>query len=117
MIVDCPSVSLIKWADYLKTLIDNLSNLEVVCEHKADKNHIAVSAASILAKSIREKEMLKLKEKFGKEIGSGYTSDPLTSKFLKRNIKKYNNHGIFRKSWATWKTAVGKKEQKSLGEF
>ena len=88
-----------------------------MCEHKADKNHISVSAASILAKSIREKEMLKLKEKFGKEIGSGYTSDPLTSKFLKRNIKKYNKSGIFRKTWSTWKNALGKHEKKRLSEF
>ena len=117
VILDCPSTNLINWRDFLKTKINNLSNLEIVCEHKADKNHIAVSAASILAKSIREKEMLRLKEKFGKEIGSGYTSDPLTSKFLKRNIKKYNKHGIFRKSWATWKTAVGNINQKKLGDF
>jgi len=117
VILDCPSTSIINWRDFLKTKINNLSNLEIVCEHKADKNHIAVSAASILAKSVREKEMLKLKEKYGHEMGSGYTSDPTTSKFLKRNIKKYNNHGIFRKSWATWKTAVGNTTQKKLGDF
>lgn len=117
VILDCPSTSIVKWKDFLKTKINNLSNLEVVCEHKADKNHIAVSAASILAKSVREKEMSRLKEKFGKEIGSGYSSDPLTSKFLERNVKKYNNHGIFRKSWVTWKVAVGKQEQKKLDEF
>jgi len=117
VILDCPSTSIINWKDFLKTKIDNLSNLEIVCEHKADRNHISVSAASILAKSIREKEMLKLKEKFGKEIGSGYTSDPLTSKFLKRNIKKYNKSGIFRKTWSTWKNALGKHEQKILSDF
>ena len=48
VIIDCPSVSIIKWTNYLKTKIDNLSNLEIVCEHKADVNHISVSAASIL---------------------------------------------------------------------
>ena len=117
VILDCPSTNLENWKDFLKTKIDNLSNLEVVCEHKADKNHIAVSAASILAKSVREKEMFKLKEKYGDEIGSGYTSDPMTSKFLKRNVKKYNNHGIFRKSWSTWKVAIGSTNQKKLEDF
>jgi len=117
VILDCPSTSIVNWRDFLKTKIDNLSNLEVICEHKADRNHISVSAASILAKSIREKEMLKLKKKFGKEIGSGYPSDPLTSKFLKKNVKKYNNKGIFRKSWSTWRVAVGKVSQKKLSEF
>lgn len=111
IILDCPSTSIIKWRDYLRTKIKNLSNLEVICEHKADKNHICVSAASILAKSTREKEMDKLKEIYGVEIGSGYTSDPLTQKFLKKNIHKYNDKGIFRKSWITWQNA-----SKNLGQ-
>lgn len=117
VIVDCPSVSIVKWQDFLKTKIRNLSNLEVSCEHKADKNHIAVSAASILAKSIREKEMSKLKKKYGHEIGSGYPSDPLTSVFLKKNVRKLNNHGIFRRTWSTWRNAMGNQEQKRLSEF
>ncbi len=103
VVIDCPSVSLIKWQDSLKTKIENLSNLEISCEHKADKNHPAVSAASIIAKSIREKEMDKLRKEFGKEIGSGYTSDPATIKFLEKNGKKHEDSGLFRKTWSTWK--------------
>lgn len=114
VIIDCPSVNISKWTDFVKTKIENLSNLDISCEHKADRNHIAVSAASILAKSTREKEMSKLREKYGEFIGSGYCSDPLTAKFLADNLRKYNHDGIFRKSWATWKTAVGKHEQKKL---
>ena len=114
VIIDCPSTNLEKWKDLVKTKVSILKNLEVVCEHKADINHIAVSAASILAKSTREKEMSKLKEKYGNEIGSGYSSDPATAKFVEKNLKKYDDHGIFRKSWATWKTAVGRQEQKKL---
>jgi len=114
VIVDCPSVSIVKWQDFLKMKIDNLSNLEISCEHKADKNHVAVSAASILAKSVREKEMDKLKEKYGKEIGSGYTSDPSTKKFLEKNAQKHKNDGIFRKSWVTWKRTCSGLEQKKL---
>ena len=117
VILDCPSTNISKWQDFLKTKVDNLSNLEIVCEHKADRNHIAVSAASIIAKSTREKEMSKLREKYGDGIGSGYSSDPLTTKFLEANLRKYNQDGIFRKSWATWKNAVGSLSQKKLGEF
>ena len=72
VVIDCPSVGVTKWVDALKMKINNLSNLEITCEHKADKNYVAVSAASILAKSIREKEMNILREKYGDEIGSGY---------------------------------------------
>lgn len=114
VVVDCPSVSLIKWGDFLKTKIKNLSNLEVSCEHKADKNHISVSAASILAKCTREKEMTKLKEIYGEEMGSGYTSDPATQKFLEKYITKHNDKGIFRKTWATWKKAHEKNGQRTL---
>ena len=114
VVVDCPSVNISKWRDYLKTNIGNLSNLEIICEHKADKNHPAVSAASILAKDTREKEIDILKEKYGKEIGSGYCSDPLTCKFLEENAEKHKEDGIFRKSWITWKKAFAKKSQKKL---
>lgn len=117
VIVDCPSVSIVKWKDFLKSKIENLSNLEVVCEHKADKNYIAVSAASILAKSVREKEMAKLQEEYGKEIGSGYTSDPLTQKFIEKHAQEYQDDGIFRKTWITWKKASDSFSQKKLGDF
>lgn len=114
VIVDCPSVGIAKWADLLKTKIENLSNLEVVCEHKADKNHIAVSAASILAKSTREKEMDILRKIYGEEIGSGYTSDPSTIKFIEKYAQKHEDSGIFRKSWETWKVAIIKIGQRKL---
>ena len=115
VVVDCPSVSLVKWGDFLKVRIKNLSNLEISCEHKADKNHVAVSAASILAKCVREKEMAKLKEKYGDEMGSGYTSDPLTQKFLEKYAGKHKDKGIFRKTWITWKNAYKNLAQRKLG--
>jgi len=112
--VDCPSVSIRKWEDSLRVQIKDFTNLGLSCEHKADQNHIVVSAASILAKCEREKEMKKLKEKYGKEIGSGYCSDSTSMKFLKKNILKYDKEGIFRKSWITWKKAYEEKNQIKL---
>lgn len=114
VVIDCPSVSLSKWSDLLKTKINNLSNLEISCEHKADKNHISVSAASILAKSRREKEMDSLRKKYGDEIGSGYTSDPYTQKFIEKNANNKKFDELFRKSWATWKNASTNSAQKKL---
>lgn len=114
VIVDCPSVSIIKWQDLLKTKIENLANLEILCQHKADKNHPSVSAASILAKCVREKEMGLLKEKYGDGIGSGYCHDPSTIKFLEQNLYKHKDDGIFRKTWQTWKDAFAKFQQKKL---
>ncbi len=114
IVIDCPSPSIIKWQDFLKTKIKNLSNLEVSCEHKADKNNISVSAASILAKCVREKEMSLLKEKYGNGIGSGYCSDPLTKKFLEEHFKSHKKDGIIRETWQTWKNLLAKKEQVTL---
>ncbi|MEJ2267559.1 MAG: ribonuclease HII [Nanoarchaeota archaeon] len=114
VIVDCPSVSIVRWKDFLKTKIDNLSNLEISCEHKADKNHISVAAASILAKCVREKEMSLLKEKYGDQIGSGYCHDPITKRFLNNHFKKYKEDGIFRKTWQTWRDVIAKSEQRVL---
>ncbi len=114
VVIDCPSVSIGKWSDFVKTKISNLSNLEISCEHKADQNHLSVSAASILAKSVREREMDKLREKYGEQIGSGYTSDPLTIKFLEKHAEKHQNEGIFRKSWATFQKAIANIGQRKL---
>ncbi len=114
IVIDCPSTTISKWTDYLKSKIKDLSNLEIVCEHKADKNHVSVSAASILAKCVREKEMQKLKKIYGEEIGTGYPSDPLTCRFLEKNALKYKNTGIFRKTWSSWQRACDNLKQNKL---
>jgi ribonuclease HII len=114
VIVDCPSPNIAKWCDYLKTKVNNLKNLEISCEHKADKNHVTVSAASILAKCVRELEMKKLKEKFGEEIGSGYCSDPLTIRYLDKFALKHKDSGLFRKTWITWRKAFNSLSQQTL---
>ncbi len=114
VILDCPSVSLVKWKNFLLMKIKELSNLEIFCEHKADKNYPSVACASILGKCQREREVAKLKKKYGNEIGSGYTSDSLTIEFLKKNHNKYKDDGIFRKSWETWKRIVREDNQEKL---
>ena len=44
---------------------------------------MVVSAASIVAKVVRDREITKLAKKYG-EIGSGYPSDPVTIRWLYR---------------------------------
>jgi ribonuclease HII len=114
IIIDCPSIGINSWTNTLKIKIRNLSNVEFVIEHKADKNHVSVSAASILAKCERERGMGKLKEIYGDEIGSGYCTDPLTIKFLEKFALKFEADGLFRKSWSTWRDAREKLVQAEL---
>lgn len=121
VVVDCPSVNTVAWRSTLLEYIDHKENLTVLCEHKADANHLSVSAASILAKLTREEEVSKIKKKYG-NIGSGYPSDPYTKKFLETQGSQLSDSGIFRKSWATWKKIFPEdtpKEsgQSSLGSF
>ncbi|MDD5699870.1 MAG: ribonuclease HII [Candidatus Nanoarchaeia archaeon] len=116
VIIDCPNPNTENWRQLVLSKIKEKSNLQLVCEHKADVNHIATSAASVLAKCVRDKEMACLKEKFG-EVGSGYCHDPVTIKFIEENMKKYEHDGIFRKTWSTWKNAMAKISQKELGDF
>lgn len=114
VVIDCPSPNRVKWREDVLVKVENLSNLEIVCEHKADRNHMAVSAASIIAKEERERQMKILKEKYGADMGSGYASDPNTKKFLENNVRKLNDQGIFRKSWDTWKRVNDNLGQKKL---
>ncbi len=115
VIVDCPSVNIKAWQGTLLQYLDR-QDLDLHCEHKADVNHPAVSAASILAKVAREEVVAKLKKEYG-EIGSGYPSDPTTIAFLKKYGQKYKDSGIFRKSWSTWKALFSEADQKTLSGF
>lgn len=57
--------------------------VEIVSEHKADKNYPIVSAASIIAKVERDREIAELAKIHG-DFGSGYCSDPRTIRFLEK---------------------------------
>jgi ribonuclease HII len=116
VVVDCPSVNTTAWRETMIGFIKHIDNLEIICEHKADVNHVSVGAASILAKVMREDEVAKIKKQYG-NIGSGYPSDPTTKEFLKEKGKELKDSGIFRKSWSTWKKMFPGEGQKRLGDF
>ncbi len=90
---------------------------EMILKHKADVLFPIVSAASILAKVERDRDIKKLSETYG-EIGSGYPSDPVTVSFLKSWLKEHKTlPPIVRESWSTAEELKSKKKQKSLGDF
>ena len=90
---------------------------KMVLEHKANVKYPIVSAASILAKVERDRDIAKLSETYG-EIGSGYPSDPVTVTFLKSWIKEHKTlPPIVRESWSTAEELKSKKKQKSLSDF
>jgi len=112
-IVDCPSNNIPAYKNFLKKHLEDKT--ELIVEHKADFKYAVVSAASIIAKVTRDKEIKEIQKKIKEPIGSGYPSDPVTINFLKKNHNNYP--GIFRKEWASWKNINKKKKQKSLKDF
>ncbi len=113
-IIDCPSNNIIAYKNFLRKHLKN-KKTELVLEHKADLKYIIVSAASIVAKVTRDREIKKIQKSIKEPIGSGYPSDPITVNFLEKNYNKYQE--IFRKEWASWKNINKKKKQKSLKDF
>jgi ribonuclease HII len=80
-----------------------LFKTKIISEHKADQKYPIVSAASIVAKVERDKQISQLKEIHG-EIGCGYPHDPNTIKYLEKCIMKFGFYPDFvRKSWKTSK--------------
>jgi ribonuclease HII len=94
-----------------------LDGTQIVAENFADKNHLEVGAASIIAKVNRDKEIEKLHKKHG-FFGSGYTSDDRTIRFLKNWIKMNKEFPSFvRKSWVTAMLIKEEHQQKKIAEF
>jgi ribonuclease HII len=112
-IVDCPSINIEEYQEYIRKKLN--VDCELVVEHKADLNHLVVAAASIIAKVTRDRAIEEIKKKVGQDIGSGYPADPVTQQFLANNYNKYPD--IFRKTWQTYKDTVARKQQTGLDEF
>jgi ribonuclease HII len=75
--------------------------IKVISEHKADSRYPVVSAASIIAKVSRDKEIKKLERELGIELGSGYPSDNKTINAIKSNMKNLELHNHIREYWQT----------------
>jgi len=110
--VDAPQVSTHKFKVLLLDLAKN--HTEIISENKADETYPVCSAASILAKVTRDREIEKLKKKVNHNFGVGYPHDERTINFLKKLVKNGKYPDFVRKSWITASEIKKEKEQKSL---
>ncbi|MEM0127676.1 MAG: ribonuclease HII [Thermoplasmatales archaeon] len=103
-VIDCPDVNEVRFSE----LLINLSgNHKIRAEHKADEKYPTVSAASIVAKVIREREIDSIKAQLG-DFGSGYPSDKRTVDFLRSYYEKYQSlPSHVRRSWKTINLITG----------
>ncbi len=88
--------------------------VQVISEHKADKNYPVVSAASIIAKVERDRNIDALKARYG-DFGSGYMTDAKTAVFLETLARIYDIYPDFvRRSWKPAKTAKADAKSKQM---
>lgn len=112
--IDCPSVNIKTWREYLEQFVVNKERIEIRAEHKADAKYPCVSGASIIAKEKREEEVERLKKEFHVDFGSGYPADPKTVLFLKENFSNPLFEKIIRHSWSTVKKLKERGKQERL---
>jgi len=126
VMMDLPSKNKEKYLDLvhkkinfkkLKMLDETFKDILLNAEFKADINYPLVSAASILAKVTRDKEIKKYESKLGFKIGSGYPSDKYTIEAVKKHLNLFQKEKIIRTTWKTTKNIIQEKHQSKLGDF
>lgn len=91
---------------------------EIVSKHGADDIYPVVSAASIIAKVARDREIERIKGELGMDIGSGYPSDPKTISFIEKWIEEEGGLPPYtRGSWKTAQRLLAKGMHSSLDDF
>jgi ribonuclease HII len=114
-IVDACDVNCFRYAEMVRAHLP--FPCEIVSEHHADEKYMVVSAASIVAKVVRDRAVAGLAKKYG-EIGSGYPSDPVTIRWLTGYIGDHPSPPpIARRSWKTVGSILARKAQRSLLDF
>lgn len=113
--IDAPQVSTEKFKNILLTLAKN--HTEIIAENKADVKYPVVSAASILAKVERDREVERIKKLVGFDFGVGYSHDSRSIEFVAKSLKDGKNLEYIRHSWSTVDGLKNKKEQKTLKEY
>jgi ribonuclease HII len=96
--VDSCDVNPNRYRDYIRSCVPTLK-LKLYSMHHADSTNVVVSAASIIAKIIRDQEVEKIRKTYC-NIGSGYPCDNKTMGFIREWVSKYNSPPSFaRRSW------------------
>lgn len=98
----------------LSMKLSGTTGRKVVCRHKADALYPAVSAASILSKVTRDREIMKLQDIYG-NLGSGYPADPVTREFILLSLRQGKDiTDIVRTHWKTYRNILGESRKTRL---
>lgn len=113
--VDTPQTSTEKFKAILLALAKN--HTKIIAENYCDETYPVCSAASIIAKVERDREVEKIKKLVGFDFGVGYSHDYRSIDFIKKCLKDRKCLEYIRHSWVTVDGLKSKKEQKSLKEY
>jgi ribonuclease HII len=113
IIVDSCDVNPFRFQQEIKKDLIN-KETSIYSFHKADSDNVIVSCASIIAKVTRDNEILKIQKSLGKDIGSGYPSDPKTIRFINNEINAKGSKKYIRFSWKPVKQIINKNIQTKL---
>jgi len=113
--VDTPQASTEKFKAILLTLAKNRT--EIIAENYCDERYPVCSAASIIAKVERDREVEKIKKIVNYNFGVGYSHDARSIDFVKKCLREKKHLEFIRHSWVTVDILKSKKEQKSLKEY
>lgn len=90
----------------------------VVARHHADRDRPVVGAASIVAKVARDRALADLARRAGRDLGSGYPSDPATRACLAAMLREGAALPRWvRSSWATVRNLKPTSEARPLESF
>lgn len=119
VIVDLPEPNAERFVRKLKKeLPARFEDVEFVAEHGADDEYPVVSAASIVAKSARERHVEELKDKYGFDFKSGYPHDEEVTEFMHKYLEEYGElPEETRRSWSTAQRVLKEHEQGELDDF
>ncbi len=81
-------------------LLGEVEGVRVVCEVRADERYAVVSAASIIAKVLRDRSVSSI------GAGSGYPSDPRTRRYLREVAARGEVPQHVRRSWRSFREAL-----------
>ena len=110
--IDSCDVNPCRFRDYIESRLllssSSSSKPKLYSMHHADSLNVVVSAASIVAKIVRDKQIQEIRNTHH-NIGSGYPSDWKTMLFIRGWVSKYKCAPHFaRKSWSPLKKCLKK---------
>lgn len=93
------------------------SQKKLIVRNYLDESKPVVSAASIIAKVERDREIDKIKKKVGVDFGVGYSHDKNTISFLKSLLKEKKLPSFIRKTWITVENLKEEISQRKIRDF